>query len=135
MTLEQGPSLVNRDKQSRRFIVEFNVRGRDVISTVEEARAAVEARVRLPPGYRLEWGGQFHNYATARARLSLVVPLALGLVLFLLWLAFGDIKPALLVFPTCPSRRWAASWRSGCATSRSASRPASASSPCSASLC
>jgi cobalt-zinc-cadmium resistance protein CzcA len=102
VTLEQGPSLVNRDKQSRRFIVEFNVRGRDVISTVEEARAAVEARVRLPAGYRLEWGGQFHNYATARARLSIVVPLALGLVLFLLWLAFGDIKPALLVFANVP---------------------------------
>src|SRR6185295_19156910 len=77
-------------------------RGRDVISTVEEARAAVEARLRLPPGYRLEWGGQFHNYATARARLSVVVPLALGLVLFLLWLAFGDIKPALLVFANVP---------------------------------
>jgi cobalt-zinc-cadmium resistance protein CzcA len=102
VTLEQGPALVNRDKQSRRFVVEFNVRGRDVISTVEEARAAVEARLRLPSGYRLEWGGQFHNYATARARLSVVVPLALGLVLFLLWLAFGDIKPALLVFANVP---------------------------------
>jgi len=102
VTLEQGPSLVNRDKQSRRFIVEFNVRGRDVISTVEEARAAVAERVKLPAGYRIEWGGQFHNYATARARLAVVVPLALGLIVFLLWLAFGKVKPALLVFANVP---------------------------------
>jgi cobalt-zinc-cadmium resistance protein CzcA len=102
VTLEQGPSQVNRDKQSRRFIVEFNVRGRDVISTVEEARAAVAERVKLPAGYRIEWGGQFHNYATARARLAVVVPLALGLIVFLLWLAFGKVRPALLVFANIP---------------------------------
>jgi cobalt-zinc-cadmium resistance protein CzcA len=102
VSLEQGPALVNRDKQSRRFIVEFNVRGRDVVSTVEDARAAVESRVRLPPGYRLEWGGQFRNYALARARLAVVVPLSLLLVLSLLWLAFGAVKPALLVFVNVP---------------------------------
>lgn len=54
VTLEQGPALVNRDKQSRRLIVEFNVRGRDVVSTVESARAAVASRVKLPVGYRIE---------------------------------------------------------------------------------
>jgi cobalt-zinc-cadmium resistance protein CzcA len=102
ITLEQGPSLVNRDKQSRRFIVEFNVRGRDVVSTVEAARAAVTSQVKLPTGYRIEWGGQFRNYATARARLAVVVPIALGLIVFLLWLAFGRVKPALLVFANVP---------------------------------
>jgi len=102
VTLEQGPSQVNRDKLSRRFMVEFNVRGRDVISTVEEARATVAERVKMPAGYRTEWGGQFHNYATARARLAVVVPLALGLIVFLLWLAFGKVKPALLVFANIP---------------------------------
>ena len=61
VALEPGPALVNRDKQSRRFIVEFNVRGRDVISTVEDAQAAVAARVQLPTGYRIEWGGQFQQ--------------------------------------------------------------------------
>ena len=102
VTLEAGPALVNRDNQSRRLIVEFNVRGRDVISTVEDARAAVTSRVSLPAGYRLEWGGQFQNYAAARARLAIVVPLALGLIVFLLWLAFGKVKPALLVFANVP---------------------------------
>jgi len=102
VTLEQGPALVNRDKQSRRFIVEFNVRDRDVISTVDDARAAVAARVQLPVGYRIEWGGQFKNYATARARLTIVVPLALAIIVFLLWLAFGEVRPALLVFVNVP---------------------------------
>jgi len=100
--LEQGPAAVSRDRQSRRLIVELNVRGRDVVSAVDEARAAVAARVTLPPGYRIEWGGQFHNYATARARLGVVVPLALALIVFLLWLAFGKMKPALLVFVNVP---------------------------------
>jgi heavy metal efflux system protein len=102
VNLEQGPAAVSRDKQSRRFIVEFNVRGRDVVSTVEEARAAVGSKFTLPAGYRIEWGGQFRNYAAARARLAIVVPLALGLILFLLWLAFGKAKPALLVFANVP---------------------------------
>jgi cobalt-zinc-cadmium resistance protein CzcA len=102
VTLEEGPALVNRDKQSRRLLVEFNVRDRDVVSTVEAAQAAVTARVRVPTGYRIEWGGQFHNYATARRRLAIVVPLALALIVFLLWLAFGRVKPALMVFVNVP---------------------------------
>jgi cobalt-zinc-cadmium resistance protein CzcA len=87
---------------SRRLIVEFNVRGRDVISAVEEARAAVAARVTLPAGYRIEWGGQFRNYTSAKQRLMLVVPLALGLIMFLLWLAFRQFTPAALVFINVP---------------------------------
>lgn len=102
VVLEQGPALVNRDQQSRRFVVELNVRGRDVVSAVEEARTAVAANVALPVGYRLEWGGQFQNYASARARLAVVVPLALGLIVFLLWLAFGKVRPAILVFMNVP---------------------------------
>jgi cobalt-zinc-cadmium resistance protein CzcA len=100
--LVQGPALVNRDKQSRRLIVEFNVRDRDVVSAVEEARAAVASAVKLPTGYRIEWGGQFQNYASARKRLMVVVPIALGLIVFLLWLAFGKVKPAILVFVNIP---------------------------------
>ena len=89
VALETGPALVNRDKQSRRLLVEFNVRERDVVSTVEDARAAVASQVKLPTGYRIEWGGQFRNYAAARARLAVVVPLALVMIVLLLWLAFG----------------------------------------------
>jgi cobalt-zinc-cadmium resistance protein CzcA len=102
VSLEQGPAAVSRDNQSRRFIVEFNVRGRDVVSAVEEARDVVAARVSVPAGYRIEWGGQFKNYAAARARLAVVVPVALALIVFLLWLALGKLRPALLVFANVP---------------------------------
>ena len=102
VALESGPALVNRDKQSRRLLVEFNVRDRDVVSTVEDARAAVAARVTPPAGYRIEWGGQFQSYAAARARLAVVVPLALVLIVLLLGIAFGKVKPALLVFANIP---------------------------------
>src|SRR4029079_18191574 len=96
--LETGPSLVNREQQSRRLIVEFNVRGRDMVSVVDEARRLIDREVPRPTGYRVEWGGQFRNYRSARARLAVVVPIALALILFLLWLAFRAVTPALLIF-------------------------------------
>jgi cobalt-zinc-cadmium resistance protein CzcA len=102
VTMERGPALVERDKQSRRLSVEFNVHGRDVISAVEEARAAVARALPLPAGYRIEWGGQFENYQSARRRLAIVVPLALALIVFLLWTAFGRVRPALLIFLNVP---------------------------------
>jgi cobalt-zinc-cadmium resistance protein CzcA len=91
----------SRDKQSRRITVELNVRGRDLVSVVADAQAAVAATA-LPVGYRVEWGGQFEHFAAARSRLLVVVPLALGLILFLLWLAFQALRPALLIFLAIP---------------------------------
>jgi cobalt-zinc-cadmium resistance protein CzcA len=63
-----GPVLVNREKQSRRVIVEFNVRGRDLVSTVQDAQAALAAGPGLPVGYRVEYGGTFEHYIAARDR-------------------------------------------------------------------
>ncbi|HEY8376015.1 MAG TPA: efflux RND transporter permease subunit, partial [Nannocystis sp.] len=97
-----GPAMINRDQQSRRIIVEFNVRGRDLVSTVEEAQQAIAAAVRPPPGYRIEYGGTFKHYITARARLQIIVPLTLGLILFLLWIALGRARAALIIFLGVP---------------------------------
>jgi cobalt-zinc-cadmium resistance protein CzcA len=97
-----GPLVVNRNKLSRRITVEANVRGRDLVSVVDDARAAVEHAVRVPSGYRIEWGGQFENFVSARARLMLVIPIALLAILFLLWRAFERIKPAVLIFLNIP---------------------------------
>ena len=97
-----GPLVVNRNKLSRRITVEANVRGRDLVSVVNDARAAVERDVTLPSGYRIEWGGTFENYLRAKKRLQLVVPLALLAILFLLWRAFDRGKPALLIFLNIP---------------------------------
>ena len=97
-----GPAQINREKQSRRVVVEFNVRGRDLVSVVRDAQAAVKDRAAAPAGYRVEWGGTFQHYEEARGRLLIVVPLALALILYLLWLAFYDVKPALLIFLNVP---------------------------------
>lgn len=102
LVIEQGPVAVNRDQQSRRLIVEFNVREQDLVSAVAAAQAAVGREIPLPTGYRIEWGGQFRHYLEARDRLALVVPLALALILFLLWLAFAAMRPALLIFFNIP---------------------------------
>ncbi len=134
LSFASGPAQISRDSQSRRISVEFNVRGRDLLSVVKDAQAAA-AQVKLPTGYRIEWGGQFHHYEEARQRLSLVVPLALLLIGFLLWLAFRSVRTALLIFLNVPFAIAAAPWRSGCATFRSPFRRASASSRCLASRC
>ena len=97
-----GPAEISHEKQSRRLTVEFNVRGRDMLSVVEEAQRQVGSAVPLPTGYRFEWGGQFEHYADARARLLLVVPLALALIAFLLWLALRSARVAALVFVNVP---------------------------------
>ena len=99
---DDGPAEVNRENLSRRLIVEFNVRGRDLLSVVRDAQAAVRRRVKPPTGYRVEWGGQFEHYAEARARLSIVVPVALVLVGFFLWMAFRSARAAILIFLDVP---------------------------------
>jgi len=96
------PVLINREANERRLIVQANVRGRDLGSFAAEAQRMVSARVRLPSGYRMEWGGQFENLRHASARLLIVVPLALGLILLLLYLSFRSMPPALLIFANVP---------------------------------
>jgi len=102
LTFLEGPAQVSRESQSRRLTVEFNVRGRDLLSVVRDAQVAVDKQVALPTGYRAEWGGQFEHYTEARARLLVVVPLAFALILFLLWLAFRSVRSGLLIFLNIP---------------------------------
>jgi len=102
LELVEGPALVNRSQQSRRLIVEFNVRGRDLVSTVEQVQQTLQRELLLPTGYRLDWGGTFEHYLEAKARLWVVVPTTLGLILFLLWTALGSVTPALVIFSNVP---------------------------------
>lgn len=99
---QDGPVKVERENGSRLATVRANVRGRDLVGFVDEARAAVAARVALPAGYRLGWGGQFENQQRAAARLALVVPVALGLIFLLLFSTLRSIRQALLVFVNIP---------------------------------
>jgi cobalt-zinc-cadmium resistance protein CzcA len=97
-----GPNQVQREDAQRRITVGFNVRGRDVESIVHELRGKVEASLKLPAGYFITYGGQFQNLVEAKQRLSVVVPLALLLILLLLYFAFGSLKLSLLVFSAVP---------------------------------
>jgi len=102
VTIFSGPALINRSDLSRRRLVEFNVRGRDLVSTVRDAQAEIAKSISVPQAYRIEWGGEFEHFTTARRRLMVVVPVALALILFMLWTAFGEMKPALLIFLNVP---------------------------------
>jgi heavy metal efflux system protein len=97
----EGPAVITREALSRRVVVEVNVRGRDLVSYVAEAKAEVE-KLSLPPGVTLSWGGQFENFERASARLALVAPIALGLIFAMLYLMFGSMRYALGVFAGAP---------------------------------
>ena len=78
------------------------MRGRDLASFVAEAQQEVAQKVSLPPGYWIEWGGQFENLQRAAARLAIVVPLSLFLIFILLYTTFNSVRPALLIFLNVP---------------------------------
>jgi len=100
--LTGGASYIYREDASRYVPVKFSVRGRDPQSAVREAEARVEAHVPLPPGYRLEWVGEFRNLQDAIARLQMVVPAALALIAALLYVQFNTLRDTLLVFTLLP---------------------------------
>ena len=102
MQIVDSPASISRQSVRRRTNVEVNVRGRDLASFVGDAQARVDAKVDLPPGYVLRWGGQFENLTAATQRLAVAVPLALGLIFVLLYMAFQEIKPALLIYLNVP---------------------------------
>jgi cobalt-zinc-cadmium resistance protein CzcA len=97
-----GLNEINRENGKRRIIVETDVRGRDIGSFVDEARAAVEANVQIPPGYWIEWGGQFKNLQQAVQRLEFVVPICLILILAVLYAALESLTLAVAVFSAVP---------------------------------
>ncbi|MFO0678516.1 MAG: CusA/CzcA family heavy metal efflux RND transporter [Polyangiaceae bacterium] len=97
-----GPCQVSRERLSRRITVELNVRGRDIGTFVEEAKRALDAKVKLPAGYFTEWAGEYERLQSAAAQLAVVIPIALALILVLLVMTFGSLKPALLIFVNVP---------------------------------
>jgi cobalt-zinc-cadmium resistance protein CzcA len=102
LDLVTGPNQLSRENGKRRSVVTANVRGRDLGSFVADARARVEQSVRLPAGYWIQWGGRFEHLLSAAARLWLVVPTALALILGLLWISLGSLSRAALVFTGVP---------------------------------
>ncbi len=97
-----GPNQISRENGKRRVVVQANVRNRDVAGVVADARAAIDAQVRMPPGTYVEWGGQFENLASARDRLLLVVPVCFAVIMLLLYGALGSVRDAVIVFTGVP---------------------------------
>ncbi|BFU95623.1 MAG: Protein HelA [Nitrospira sp.] len=102
ITIDSGPAQVSRQDVQRRIMVEANIRGRDLGGFVAEAQRVVAERVSPPTGYYLVWGGQFEHLQDAARRLAVVVPITLLLILSVLSVMFGAMRPALLIFLNVP---------------------------------
>ena len=98
----EGVVSVGRERSQRFSVIRSNVVDRDLVGFVDEAKQLVAEQVDLPPGYYLQWGGQFENQQRASARLAIVIPVALGLIFLLLFSTFGSIRQALLVLSNIP---------------------------------
>ncbi|MBK5270894.1 MAG: CusA/CzcA family heavy metal efflux RND transporter [Bacteroidia bacterium] len=102
VSFKTGPAQISREAGKRRIYVSFNVSGRDVSSVVKEVQQKLSEKIKLPTGYYFTYGGTFENLQKASARLMIVVPLALLLILFMLYLTFSSIKEAALIFTAIP---------------------------------
>jgi cobalt-zinc-cadmium resistance protein CzcA len=100
--LAPGPNQVSRENGKRLTLVTANVRGRDIGSIVQAAHEAIRRDVPIPAGYWVAWGGQFEQMESAAARLQVVVPVALLLIFLMLFMTFGSLKDAVLVFTGVP---------------------------------
>lgn len=98
----EGPMQISREDAKRRINIGVNVRNRDVASLVAEIQETLGAELKLPAGYSIQYGGEFENLEAAQKRLSIAVPVALFLILILLYFTFGKIKYALLIFTAVP---------------------------------
>ncbi len=100
--VSEGPAQISREDRRRRIVVECNVRGRDIGSFVKDAQAKIDKQIKLPEGYYITWGGQFENLQRATTMLAIVVPIALLLIFILLFMTFGSVSQALLIYTGIP---------------------------------
>lgn len=100
--VESGPPQIRRDDVQRRVVIQANVEGRDMGSVVRDIKQQLQAKVKLPAGYTVTYGGQFKNQERAQARLMIVIPVSLLLIFLLLYFAFSSINQALLIMVNVP---------------------------------
>ena len=102
ISIEDGPNQIQREDAKRRITIAFNVRNRDVQSVVEEVQSKASAIIKLPAGYFVQYGGQFENLTEAKDRLMIAVPIALLLILLILYFSFGSLRYGLLIYTAIP---------------------------------
>jgi cobalt-zinc-cadmium resistance protein CzcA len=98
----EGPVMIKREQGARYTVIRSNVNGRDLVGFVNEAKATVAQKIQLPTGYSMKWGGEFENQQRAAARLSLVVPISIGLIFLLLFFTFGSVRQSVLILSNVP---------------------------------
>lgn len=102
ITLGDGPAQVSREGGKRRLVIGVNVQGRDLGGFVAEAQSRIDRSVPLPPGYYLSWGGQFENMERAIGTLSIIIPITIAAIFFLLFMLFNSVRYAALVITVLP---------------------------------
>ena len=102
LNVTQGYTYINREANQRRAVVRFDVRGRDLGSSIADAKKVVAETVHLPAGYRLVWSGQFENQQRAVARLEIIVPVVVLMIFILLYTAFGSVTDSLVILLCVP---------------------------------
>ncbi|MBS1492545.1 MAG: CusA/CzcA family heavy metal efflux RND transporter [Bacteroidetes bacterium] len=102
INIDEGPAEITRDNGKRRIVAQCNVRGRDIESFVNELQVKIKDNLKMPPGYSLEYGGQFKNLESAKQRLYVAVPVSLFFIFALLFVTFNSVKQGLLVFSGIP---------------------------------
>lgn len=100
--ITEGPVQISRQDGVRRIGIEMNISGRDIGGFVAQAKKKIKEQVKLPAGYYLTWGGQFENQQRAMNKLMIIGPLAIGLILLLLYVSFRSIRLSLLVISNLP---------------------------------
>ena len=100
--LDEGYTFVRRESLQRYAVLQMDVQGRDIDGFVKDANAAIAAKVQLPTGYWVEWGGAFENQQRAMERLGVIVPLTIGLIFILLYTAFNSVRHATLIIANVP---------------------------------
>ncbi len=102
ISLDDGPSQINREWGKRRIVIACNVTGRDLGGFIADAQERVARQVRIPEGYRLVWGGQFENMERAMNTLMVIVPITIGAIFFLLFTLFNSLRFAALIICVLP---------------------------------
>ena len=102
ITLDTGASYIYHERNERFIPIKFSVRGRDLGSTVAQAQERISHSIKLPQGYRLEWAGEFDELRQARARLMLVIPIAVAIIVVLLYGLFNSLRNSLLTLAGIP---------------------------------
>jgi cobalt-zinc-cadmium resistance protein CzcA len=100
--VQDGPAQISRELGKRRIVIGVNVKDRDLGSFVAELQQKVEAQIKLPEGYYLEWGGQFQNMERALGHLTVIIPITIAAIFFLLFLLFNSLRFATLIITVLP---------------------------------